>query len=71
MPMADNTRKRSPNRENINTYVKGETKQFLFELADRGDLSYGWAIDELVRRYKALRSATKAQQPLEISGRIQ
>jgi hypothetical protein len=69
--MADNNRKRSPNRENINCYVKGDTKQFLFELSDRGDLSYGWAIDELVRRYKALCSATNAQQPVEITPRIQ
>jgi hypothetical protein len=69
--MADNTRRRSPNRENINCYVKGDTKQFLFELSGRGDMSYGWAIDELVRKYHALCLATKSQQVVAVSDRVQ
>jgi hypothetical protein len=52
----------------LTAYITAETKLFLYEFG--GELSLGWAIDELVRNHKVLRNGVIAQSQLAPTGKI-
>jgi hypothetical protein len=62
----------------LNCEIKKETDDFLKALKMRAAdeqgiarLSYGWAVDEIVRRLKQLGVSTKSLQSLAVTGKVQ
>jgi hypothetical protein len=67
--MADRYRKPKEDRRSINAKVSVEAYLYINEIA--GEMSLGYAIEQLVKTHKGLKSTTKALPVMDTSSRIQ